>query len=442
MFSILNETDFDNWIQDVETKWSPPPGTFKKSPEEIAKILLENSKSYKQAVLRLNFYVNRMGKNLSEDEKKKFEEVKEIMENERSKYFSVIDGESSAFVEGKKKAKSVIENNEFIDMDELDKLADDLYDNDEDKLNYKFGFNSVYQSFRLMKSIGETEAAEDIIQQDLSDQLISPGDKVILLKKGTTAIVSEVIVDSYGEIVSLIVVTPSGNKLNVPVTDVSIDKSDIDENTIHSNFSGDFFITNSRDGDAIRQITESLKKLNITFDVIEYGDKKVFALKESPNLDDDAIQKLKSIDWKSSITTNLSKYKNFSEIYNLIITIDDSTDKSSITQVRTVLEKLNASYKEKNVKGVGYVFELEGDSDLVQKLRNVNWKNNIHKNFSNFSVKFNYKGFPDLKELSHITKKFSIDELLFFSYNIHYLMKSTPHLSFTDAVLRSIKEIL
>lgn len=49
------------WIKDVDTKWSPPEGLFTKSPEEIARVIAKNSKSYKQAVARVNFYYNRMG---------------------------------------------------------------------------------------------------------------------------------------------------------------------------------------------------------------------------------------------------------------------------------------------------------------------------------------------------------------------------------------------
>ena len=49
------------WIDKVRTKWKPPEGLFTKSPQEIAKVIAQNSKSYQQAVARVNFYYNRMG---------------------------------------------------------------------------------------------------------------------------------------------------------------------------------------------------------------------------------------------------------------------------------------------------------------------------------------------------------------------------------------------
>ncbi len=49
------------WVQDVETSWSPPEGLFTRDPEEIARVLHEESGSYAQAVRRLVFYINRSG---------------------------------------------------------------------------------------------------------------------------------------------------------------------------------------------------------------------------------------------------------------------------------------------------------------------------------------------------------------------------------------------
>jgi RNase P protein component len=58
----------DNWTDKVNTKWTPPEGLFKSSASNIAKVLYENSKDKRQAVARLNFYINRSGRNLSSED--------------------------------------------------------------------------------------------------------------------------------------------------------------------------------------------------------------------------------------------------------------------------------------------------------------------------------------------------------------------------------------
>ncbi|AYJ73902.1 hypothetical protein phiLo_50 [Thermus phage phiLo] len=50
-----------NWVQEVETNWEPPEGLFTREPEEIAKVLHDESDSYAQAVRRAVFYYNRSG---------------------------------------------------------------------------------------------------------------------------------------------------------------------------------------------------------------------------------------------------------------------------------------------------------------------------------------------------------------------------------------------
>lgn len=57
------------WSADVKTKWTPPKGFFEQGSAQIAKGLLAASSSTKQATDRLNFYINRAGKNLSDDDK-------------------------------------------------------------------------------------------------------------------------------------------------------------------------------------------------------------------------------------------------------------------------------------------------------------------------------------------------------------------------------------
>lgn len=67
------------WSGKVTTKWKPPEGLFTKSAPEIAKGLIAASDGLKQAMSRLNFYVNRAGKNLSDKDMKKFDKVKELL---------------------------------------------------------------------------------------------------------------------------------------------------------------------------------------------------------------------------------------------------------------------------------------------------------------------------------------------------------------------------
>ena len=70
------------WVKDVKTKWEPPEGLFTKSAEEIATVLKKESKDLKQAMSRLNFYINRAGDKLSADDKKRIELAKTKLEKE------------------------------------------------------------------------------------------------------------------------------------------------------------------------------------------------------------------------------------------------------------------------------------------------------------------------------------------------------------------------
>ena len=68
--------EVDLWVKRVKTKWTPPAGLFKKSASEIAKGIAAASKDLKQAMARLNFYINRAGKNLSAERKAELEKAK------------------------------------------------------------------------------------------------------------------------------------------------------------------------------------------------------------------------------------------------------------------------------------------------------------------------------------------------------------------------------
>jgi len=76
-FSYINFKDM--WSPEVKTKWTPPAGLFTKSAEEIVKVLKEQSEDEATAMRRLNFYINRAGKNLSEERRDELEKAKELL---------------------------------------------------------------------------------------------------------------------------------------------------------------------------------------------------------------------------------------------------------------------------------------------------------------------------------------------------------------------------
>lgn len=73
------------WSGEIETKFKPKEGTFARKDKEsdgdmanrIANYLKRNSKDLKQAMSRLNFYINRGGKNVSKTDKKALEMAKD-----------------------------------------------------------------------------------------------------------------------------------------------------------------------------------------------------------------------------------------------------------------------------------------------------------------------------------------------------------------------------
>ena len=69
------------WSADVKTKFKPKEGIFTESAEKIANYLKSNSKDLKQAMSRLNLYINRAGENLSEEDSKRLENAKKKLHN-------------------------------------------------------------------------------------------------------------------------------------------------------------------------------------------------------------------------------------------------------------------------------------------------------------------------------------------------------------------------
>ena len=66
----------DKWSGKVKTKWTPEEGFFDKSSSAIARGLKANSDTLKQAMSRLNFYINRAGKNSTDKDHERLEAVK------------------------------------------------------------------------------------------------------------------------------------------------------------------------------------------------------------------------------------------------------------------------------------------------------------------------------------------------------------------------------
>ena len=65
------------WLSSVREKWNPPEGFFTRSASAIATGLKSASKDLRQAMARLNFYINRAGDNLSADDRSRLESAKQ-----------------------------------------------------------------------------------------------------------------------------------------------------------------------------------------------------------------------------------------------------------------------------------------------------------------------------------------------------------------------------
>lgn len=67
------------WSEHVHAKWHPPSGFFSRSAQDIAQGLKDNSDSLRQAMDRLDFYINRAGDRLEDPQK--FEQAKILLHN-------------------------------------------------------------------------------------------------------------------------------------------------------------------------------------------------------------------------------------------------------------------------------------------------------------------------------------------------------------------------
>jgi ABC-type multidrug transport system ATPase subunit len=67
------------WSGKVETHWHPPEGLFTESASTMARVLEEESDTVAQAIERLQFYMNRAGRNLSREDKRRLEKAKALL---------------------------------------------------------------------------------------------------------------------------------------------------------------------------------------------------------------------------------------------------------------------------------------------------------------------------------------------------------------------------
>jgi len=68
------------WSGEVKEKWHPAEGFFTRSAKAIASGLMAASKDEAQAMSRLNFYINRAGKNLSAEDHSRLEHAKALLQ--------------------------------------------------------------------------------------------------------------------------------------------------------------------------------------------------------------------------------------------------------------------------------------------------------------------------------------------------------------------------
>lgn len=76
---LLKELFLNEWSAEIKEKWHPSEGFFKQSAKAIATGLKNESKDLKQAMSRLNFYINRAGSNLSSEDNAKLEHAKKLL---------------------------------------------------------------------------------------------------------------------------------------------------------------------------------------------------------------------------------------------------------------------------------------------------------------------------------------------------------------------------
>lgn len=67
------------WSGSVATKYTPPAGLFTQKASAIANQLASDSADLKQAMSRLNFYINRGGSNIDPKQMGELQKAKELL---------------------------------------------------------------------------------------------------------------------------------------------------------------------------------------------------------------------------------------------------------------------------------------------------------------------------------------------------------------------------
>lgn len=118
------------WSGSVKTDWNPPADLFTKSANAIATAFKKGSDSLKQAMSRLNSYINRAGKNLSADRKKELEKAKD----ELRKVYGVKESVVSKILAGESVRDTIISLESIVitpsSDNDFDKLIEFFTDND------------------------------------------------------------------------------------------------------------------------------------------------------------------------------------------------------------------------------------------------------------------------------------------------------------------------
>lgn len=161
----------ENWSADVETKWSPKEGIFTKSAEKIASYLKKESDSLKQAMSRLNFYINRGGKKLSSDDKTRLENAKDKLHKLYENYPPGAEHDSRAPWNQR-------------DPHMSDESFEDVIENEDgDKIPVKISYQYYYESENdLRKQISSydfditgdrTKLKEEYIDEDVRNLIVN-----------------------------------------------------------------------------------------------------------------------------------------------------------------------------------------------------------------------------------------------------------------------------
>ena len=121
----LQEKKVNKWSGKVKEKEGIfPKGFFTQSAEKIAKGIKSRSDSLKQSMSRLNFFINREGKNLSVSDKKRLEKAKEKLHKLYTKKEGVTYMNADKYLTEKFESLGVIKESKIVNIN--DKWGDPI----------------------------------------------------------------------------------------------------------------------------------------------------------------------------------------------------------------------------------------------------------------------------------------------------------------------------